>query len=197
MSDNELFMITGIFVLICALFVVFLDRWSKRRASKKSSGYPILFRSICLIFGLLVGSFTVYLALSEGKLSIEMTLLTLLLLGCSFFARHNSTELETSHSKGDDTLSYPNNVSMTPLPVIQEESTYTSLRDRIRYLFSITAFRITFMLAAVGMFLYGAFWLAIHPAFMDKYGWIIILLVVLLYGGLRITSFVRLINRNK
>jgi hypothetical protein len=85
MTDNQLFLITGIFVLVCSIFVVLLDRRSKKKGPIHFGQISLPLRIICFILGIIWGGFTLMGIWFAGKFSPLDAVISVILLVCAFF----------------------------------------------------------------------------------------------------------------
>jgi hypothetical protein len=191
MSDNQLFLITGIIILAGALFVIYLDRRSKNKGPIKLGEIGLPLRILCFICGAVTGCMVIFEAMTTGQVTIIFVGLTFLLIVCAFYPGKRKEENPTSTYSS---LQYPSigpYETYTAFPNIKQKH---SIIKKYKNPFSNSLVRIISILIAIVLVIYGAFWLATHPVFMDKYGWIIILIVFLIYGGLRLVSIIRLMR---
>jgi hypothetical protein len=185
--------VTGGVVLFAIGIIGYLD-WTSKHPGTYDRGMPLPIRVLCFLCGLVMAVFGVFGILFTGGLSLIFVILSVFLFAAAFIKMGNKSSVPPAQAQQPFERIQPVINQPPTIEGLDENNELSSLGNVFVNLLHKTAFRIPFMLLCFGLFMWGAFLLAVNPSLLEKYGLIVILILAVGYVGLRVISLKRLIK---
>lgn len=178
--------VTGGVVLFAIVIIGYLD-WTSKNPGANDRGIPFPIRLLCFIFGLFAAGFGFVGILTTGGTSLLFVLVSVFLFVAAFIKLEKKPSAKPAQVQP----------AIVQPPVIQGMDENNELLTPGKLFVNLLhkpAFRVPFMLLCFGLFMWGAFLLAVNPSFLDNYGLIVILVIAAGFVGFRVLSIRRLIK---
>ena len=186
--------VSGGVVLFAIVVIGYLD-WTTKHPATYDGGIPLPIRLLCFLFGLLLAGLGVFRILFTGGISLGLVVISVFL----FFVAFMKAEKKPSDPAKPIIPAEKIQSIIDQSPTIQgldENNELLSTGQVFKMLLSKPIFRIPFILMCFGLFMWGSFLLAVNPSFLEKYGLIVLLIIVIGYAGLKALSIKRIIQSN-